>query len=443
MSPKHFELEALLETFTTSQLRELDLSLAHPGEGPTKAQNHEDLIKKIATRREGKKLVAHALRLEAIYPYKHVFLFSFNPSGNGSAFEHLRKRVDKGFPGLFEKPVLVEPSEDELQPEVCVLDRERKRLLVKFVHLVKTWQWEWSSTTKKEMKPYQRRHPVVVSILPHEKLITVSFPGYTQGTFPVKMQRTTYTDIAQNACVALAERTDIQPRAFPLRETIDLILQKEPDVVDSRQYLKDETGRLLLDSREGDSGSASFLAGKFDREANTVVSLQAIRKVLGSMTAVDILLHWKKKELFTRIAFHDVAPEILFIWKSTAPDAALIDETIKMFVEYQQYSSPGKLSEAMEFIEKSSPGTVIMPTAIGQKFNLSTDEVLNLSHRAMERGVVEILFKVKTDDQLAGFENKWRTNLSDFPHTVSDENDNSIDLADHKNIEVAFRRLSA
>jgi len=97
----------------------------------------------------------------------------------------------------------------------------------------------------------------------------------------------------------------------------------------------------------------------------------------------------------------------------------------------------------MEFIEKSSPGTVIMPTAIGQKFNLSTDEVLNLSHRAMERGVVEILFKVKTDDQLAGFENKWRTNLSDFPHTVSDENDNSIDLADHKNIEVAFRRLSA
>jgi hypothetical protein len=54
-----------------------------------------------------------------------------------------------------------------------------------------------------------------------------------------------------------------------------------------------------------------------------------------------------------------------------------------------------------------------------------------------------MLFRVKTEVQLAEFSNEWRTALSDFPQSVVDENDETIDLTQNSNIEVAFERPHA
>lgn len=443
MSHVSRSIEDLLETFTTLQLRELDLSLTPNIDTATKPKNHKNFIQTIVKRYEGQKLVAHALRLEALLPYKHVFLFTFKPPSAHFDLEWLRSTIDKGFPGLFDKPKLVEPSMDQLIPEVCVLDRERKRLLVKFVHLVETWQSEWSTPTRKEWKPIKRRHPVVVSLFPHDKLMTVSFPGYTQGATPPTVVRTTYSDIARNACSEFASRTQIQAGAFPVRQTIELLLQKEPEVKAVRRYAKAADGKMMLDSSEGPGSSEEFLAAKFWSEARTEIPQEAIRAVFNSMEAVDIILHWRKKELFTRIGFHEFAPEILFIWKSTVPDVSRIDDILAVIVEYQKYAETGKLSEAVNFIDQARPGTVILPTQVGQQFSLSLDETLKILYRAMDRGVVDILFRVKTNDVLMDFDNNWRNNLSEFPTEVMDEHGHSINLGEHKNIEVAFKRLSA
>lgn len=431
----------LLETFTTAQLRELDLSLAPSINSVTKPTKHKSFVQAIIKRYEVKKLAAHALRLEAVLPYKHVFLFTFKVSDFG--LDKLKGRLDNGFPRLFDEPTLIDPTMEELKPEVCVFDRERKRLLVKFVHLVQTWEGEWSSPTKKEWTPTIRRHPVVVSLFPDDKLMTVSFPGYTPGATPPTMERTTYSDIARNACSEFASSTDIHAGAFPLRQAVELLLQKEPEVKAVRRYAKAADGRMMLDSREGPGSSEEFLAAKFWKEARTEIPQAAIQAVFQSMEAVDILLHWKKKELYTRIGFHDFAPEILFVWKSTLPDASRIDEVLAVIVEYQRYADTGKLSEAVNFVDHARPGTIIWPTQVGQQFSLSLDETLKILYRAMDRGVVDILFRVKTDDALVDFKNDWRSNLSEFPREVTDEHGHSINLAEHKNIEVAFKRLSA
>jgi hypothetical protein len=442
MSHVNGSISHLLETFTTPQLRELDLSLAPSMSSATKPTNHKSFIQAIVKRYEGKKLAAHALRLEALFPYKHAFLFTVSVPGVQGSIERLKDRIEKGFPGLFDNPKILEPDED-LAPEVCVFDKERKRFLVKFVHLVETWVWEWNSSRIKEMKMRKRRHPVVVSIFPGDKLMTVSFPGFTQGTFPPDMERTTYPDIARKACTALAKNTNIHVGEFPLRQTIELILQKEPDVKAVRRYVKAADGRVMLDSREGPGSSEEFLSHRFRREAHIDVPEDAIRAILRSMDAVDILLHWKEKEIYTRISFHDYAPEILFIWKSTTPDALLIDQVLAVIVEYQTYVGTEKLSEAVNFVDHTKPGTIIRPTQVVQQFSLSLDETLKILYRAMDRGVVDILFRVNTDDALVDFSNEWRSNLSEFPREVTDEHGHSINLAEHKNIEVAFKRLSA
>jgi hypothetical protein len=207
--------------------------------------------------------------------------------------------------------------------------------------------------------------------------------------------------------------------------------------------VKAADGRVMLDSREGPGSSEQFLSDRFRREAHIEVPEDSIRAILRSMDAVDILLHWKKKEIYTRIGFHDYAPEILFIWKSTTPDVVLIDEVLAVIVEYQSYVGTGKLSEAVNFVDHTKPGTIIRPTQVVQQFSLSLDETLKILYRAMDRGVVDILFRVKTDDALVDFNNEWRSNLSEFPSEVTDEHGHSINLGEHKNIEVAFKRLSA
>lgn len=431
-----------LSTFTKDQLRELDLSLSPPGDSGTKSANHKAYVHGILKRHEGKKLITHALRLEALLPYKHVFLFAIGIPGTYPSIEKFKERIEKGFPGLFEHPKLLEAGE-ELEPEVCVFDKARKRFLVKFVHLVETFVWEWTDSRRKEIVARKRRHPVVVSIFPSDRLLTVSFPGYTQGTFPPDMERTTYADIARSACKHFVESTQIHIGEFPLRQTIELILRKEPTVKAVRRYVKGAGGRMMLDSREGPGSSEEFLSEKFRSEAHIEVSEDAIRAILSSMEAVDIMLHWKKKEIYTRIGFHDFAPEILFIWKSTEPSAALIDEVLATLVEYHTYAGTEKLSEAINFVDHTKPGEIISPTQVVQQFSISLDETLKILYRAMERGVVDILFRVKTEGTLLNFRNDWRKKLSDFPPQVEDERGHIINLGEHKNIEVAFMRLSA
>ena len=444
MPPANQALEKMLESFTTVQLRDLDLSLAPSVASATRAKNHAEFIKAIIKRYEGKKLTLHALRLEVLLAYKHVFIFSFTSPKEDFGIEFLKERIEKGFPGLFEAESVVAPESPELEPEVCVYDRARKRLFVKFVHLVETWRWVRSSTTKKELKSYQERHPVIVSLMPADKLMLVCFPGYTQGAVGPDNQRTTYSDIARNACGKVADKTGIQAAGFPLRQTIELMLQKEPNEVEEvRRYLKEDEGRMMFDSRDSKGGLVSYVAKTFRRETGVDVPETAWRSLFRGIENVDILLLWKKKEILTRVAFHDYAPELLFIWKTTAADASRIDDVLKMIVQYHRFIAKSQLSEAVEFVDKTTPGTVIRPSAIGQKFDLTLDETLGILYKALDRGVVETLFRVNTDDVLVDFDNEWRSGLAELPPEVKDEHGHLIDLGENKNIEVGFRRRSA
>jgi hypothetical protein len=58
MSHLNSSITHLLETFTTSQLRELDLSLAPSMTSRTKPTNHKSFIQAIVKRYEGKKLAS-------------------------------------------------------------------------------------------------------------------------------------------------------------------------------------------------------------------------------------------------------------------------------------------------------------------------------------------------------------------------------------------------
>jgi hypothetical protein len=443
MSERNSQLVPLLESFTSSQLRELDLLLAPPGAHATKGKGREGFIRAITKRYEGNKLALHALRLEAISPYKHVFIFTFGALKNDFDVKGLRNRLEKGFPDLFDKPTLLDPQLDELQAEVCVFDRENERLLVKYVHLVETWKWEWTSDRTKRIEKYERRHPVVITLRPKERLMTVSFPGYTQGAIAPGKQRTAYVDIARKACEGLASASEIQAGSFPLKQTIELILQKEAgSVIDVRRDLKPEQGKMMFDSGERKASLSTYVADMFRREGIDVTEAE-IRKMFGSTEAADILLWWKKREVLTRVAFNDYAAELLFIWRETSADASRIEDVLSTLIEYQKFIDRNQLAQALEYVDQSTTGTKLRSSALAQQFNLSANEALDILYRGVQRGVLEMLFRVKTDAELVEFSNDWRKELSEFPRSVTDDKGDVIDLTENANIEVAFERTPA
>jgi hypothetical protein len=394
-------------------------------------------------RYEGSKVTLHALRLEAVLPYKHVFIFKFTPPGNDFAVDAVRDRVSRGFPDLFESPRLIEPRLDDLDVEACVFDRANERVLIKCVHLVETWSWKWTSSREKRLEKHERRHPVVITLRPTEKLMTVSFPGYTLGALVRGGQRATYVDIARKACAKLETASDIRASGFPLKQTVELILKKEMEnVIDLRRDLKPERGKMMFDSGERTASLPAYVSSIFGRLGIRITESQ-IRLLFDSTEAADILLWWKKKELLTRVAFHDFAAELLFIWRGTPSDVLRIEEVLKTFVDYQKFVDRNQLTEALEYVDQLAEGTIIRSSALAQQFNLSSNEALDILYRAVQRGVLHMLFRVKTEVQLAEFSNEWRTALSDFPQSVVDENDETIDLTQNSNIEVAFERPHA
>lgn len=147
--------------------------------------------------------------------------------------------------------------------------------------------------------------------------------------------------------------------------------------------------------------------------------------------------------MLTRIAFHDYAPELLFIWKHSSADSARTENVLKILTDYHRFVARHQLAEALDFIDNSAARTILRSSALAQRFNLSGDEALDILYRGVQRGVLEMVFRVKTENKLADFLNNWRRNLSEFPEAVSDERDETIDLTDNANIEVAFERLPA
>jgi hypothetical protein len=185
-----------------------------------------------------------------------------------------------------------------------------------------------------------------------------------------------------------------------------------------------------------------FVVSYFKEHANVQLSEAHVRMLFKSAEALDILLLWKNVELLTRAAFHDAGPELLFIWRGTPAETSRVDTVLRSLAEYERFTSKPDLVNAGDFVDKSNGGDVIRPSWLAQQFNLTNDESLAILSEAARRGTVAFVFRVRTNAVLHDFENIWRSRLSDFPKSVTDEHGRIVDLSDSSQIEVAFERTS-
>jgi hypothetical protein len=439
------QIDQLLDTLNLSQLRDLALSLARPSDTtknlPT---NREKLLETIHRSADTKKIGAVAQRIEAIAPYKHLFLFAMPKTGKGSGnFDAVAKLVNAAFPNLSQGVANVKPQPWELTPQLGIIDSRTQRIYLKFIHEIQTWQWERVSPTEKRMRQFRRRHPVVLTLRPAQQLATIAFPGYTQGADSPTKERKTYSDIAKLARELLYQKTQIELGHFNLKAAIESALLREKDVIDIRRAISGPLGgKLTFYSGEQMPDLVKYVVNYFKEHANITLSEANVRTLFKSSEALDILLFWRKEDLLTRAAFHEVGPELLFIWRGTPSDTSRIDVILRTLVENERLSSVPDIAKARELVEKSKAGDVIRPSWLAQQFNLSTDQSMAILHEGLSRGLLIFVFRVKTDAVLQLFQNVWRKNLEEFPKSVIDEHGNVIDLSSSAQIEVAFERIA-
>src|ERR1700690_3907658 len=168
----------VLGSFSVNQLRDLAFAMGSRGvEPPKRNLGKEELLAFFENKKTDANLPLFAHRIEAITPYKHLFLYSLDASK--FSFSKTKARIEGVYPKFIGGVRDVDHQGGDLEPEACLADESQNRIYLKLVHQVEMSGWVAVSRTEKRLKEFRKRHPVVITFRPAEGLLTIGFPGFT------------------------------------------------------------------------------------------------------------------------------------------------------------------------------------------------------------------------------------------------------------------------
>ena len=434
-------MEDVLGSFSVNQLRDLVFAMGSRGlEPPKRNLGKEELLAFFKNKKTDANLPLFAHRIEAITPYKHLFLYSLDASK--FSFAKTKARIEGVYPKFIGGIRAVGSQGGDLEPEACLADEPQNRIYLKLVHQVEMSGWVAVSRTEKRLKEFRRRHPVVITFRPAEGLLTIGFPGFTYLAGVQHENRLLYPGIAAQGAEFLKVKLKIECKPFNAKPAIDALLEEEPnEVMDVKRSVRPKKGgRFAFDAGE-ENKLTTALTEFLSHEGDIAVSETQIRSLLRRSGASDIVLVWRRLQILTRVALLQEAPEFLFIWRDTGPSSIAVDSVLRKVISYERLvARPGINAIRVELL--ATPfDQVLRPEMVAQHYGLSRSEVLEMLNAAVSKGEFEARFRVNTDALLVDFANTWRKSLSEFPRTVSDEHGTVVDLTLPSNIEVAFQRV--
>ncbi len=154
-----------------------------------------------------------------------------------------------------------------------------------------------------------------------------------------------------------------------------------------------------------------------------------------------MLLLWKKSGIFTRVNLKDDQTDILFIWKSEGASSVLVDMVLRRIDEGVKISGTPRLNEARDAIKNMHKGDLIQASFLVQRYSLSPKKSRLVLLSTVNAGLLELRFRVQTDNVLVDFANNWRASLQEVPASVDLEDGTFHDTKDRKNIDIAYERI--
>jgi hypothetical protein len=434
-------ITAVLGSFSVNQLRDLAFAMGSRGvELPKHNLGKEELLGLFEHKKKDAALALFAHRIEAITPYKHLFVYSLD--ANQFSFPKAKARIEATFPNFIGGIREVDPHVGDLEPQACLADEPQNRIYLKLVHEVEMSGWVSVSRTEKKLREFRKRHPVVITFRPTDGLLTIGFPGFTYVQGIQHETRMVYSGIASQGTEFLKNKLKIECKPFNAKPAIDALLEEEPgEVTDVKRNVRPKKGgRFAFDA--GEEGKLTTALTEFlSHEGDIPVSEKQIRSLLRRSGASDIVLVWWRLQILTRIALLQDGPEFLFIWRDSGPSSTVVDAVLRKVTSYERLLARPSINATRMDVLASPLDQVVRPAMIAQQHGISRGDVVEILNVAVEKGDFEPRFRVNSDNLLVDFANTWRKSLAEFPRSVTDENGNSLDLTLPSNIEVAFQRV--
>jgi hypothetical protein len=430
------ELEYLLDHFTIQQI--LDLAAAvSPHSEFDKAKSKPELLQKLKTVADVKRLTLAAHRLETLLPFKHMYLLKFEKSKPSTQFSSLRSLLTQKWATLLSTVKPVNLSVRELQVQCALIDESNHRIYIKLCHPVRHFDWVDVDQNNRERLEYISRHPVIFCLRADDSVATVSFPGFSQGSGTPETERIAYSFICENAREVMTSMTGLAFQGLEIKAAVDrLINEKYPEVVNVQRNIQLGDGSASVNAGETGSDVGIFLSKMIGMK----VPAAEIRLLLSQEESKSIALFWKNTRHFTRIKLEDSAPEILFIWKEAGASVSAVEHTLTRLM--QAVPLKAHESEVYELIQKLPVGERVWTSQLMQKFGLDEEAVLRLLSDAVRESSLVPRFRVKSDAILLGYANEWRSSWTELPERVEDENGKEIIPSKPDQVEVVYERVA-
>lgn len=433
-----FEREALLESLTAGQLRDVVAAAKMSPSSIAGARTKEGLVNLVkGSNQLHTWSIVH--RLEALSPFKHVFLFGWNPERGSEGYLEVVRAVRSYHEKAFASFVPLDPTSDEFQFQLGLVDENRSRLILKFVHTVDSVEFvdEGNDLFKKVRS--KKRHPIVLVLRLLERFATISFPGYTQGLALRADERLSYHDLVSRFVAYIAgDAFGLHVEDVPVKSPIEYLLENRPEeVFNIGRNMQQAGGDLSVNAADERSDVVAALMGLFPS-----LTAHEVKESLRNNDSSGMLLLWKRLGVLTRINLREKSTDILFIWKKGGASSTATDHILAQLHDGIRAAGQPQLQEAARAIKEMPVGQLIRSSTLIQRFSLKQVDSARLLMNALREGILEMRFRVRSDGPLTDFDNSWKTSLDQLPPAATNEQGDTVDLADPANIDVAYERVT-
>lgn len=315
---------------------------------------------------------------------------------------------------------------------------------ITFEHSIDVREWRNESETVRKLVTTKIRHPVIVRFYEKLGIAAFFFPGFSHGSAQRPADRLAYETVIHELTVALSYKFNSTFVQFPIAQAVKYLQMGEsPEIKIIRTDIDAVNGKVSLDSPVATNSVndllLSFLEPHVRKEV--VSDLQAaIKTALNDAHADHFVIYWCKERVVTRVRLWSFACELMYIWNDTDSSFRSIDSIIQLLVSVARHSGNAPQRDLWDIIVGLPKEVIVSQGELISKSSASGEEVLSVALRAVQAGILQYAFRLKTTDLLVDCANSWRVDPAFYRRQFKTVTGELIDGNEPSLIEVGFMR---
>ena len=324
----------------------------------------------------------------------------------------------------------------------------RDQFIYTFEHNIDVCEWRITEEDEavKRRENFILRHPVILRVLPKEKLIIFFYPGYSQGSGIKQSNRLTYQTFLLNLIGKLEEKLSIKFSSVPVERCVKTLSDAHSQRVKIiKTDFESGKGRMSLaaPSKEKlsvDEYLTNFIT-PFVKEGDERKLHSAVREALKNTTPESLAVLWVKEDLVTRLSFWEFGTEFLFIWYGKSQSMVAINRIFDLILSITQNIESPSLKNLFNEFTDIKKEEVFTLSALNLKYSVNIGELRQAVVDAVKAGLIAPVYRIKTEEILQQTQNSWTEDLVSLKRIFDTESNHQIDGSNPENVEVAFKKI--